>query len=249
MKLERIIAVRNSKTVYRDEDTCIKVFGKDYSKSDVLNEALNQARLEDTGINVPKIHEVTVIEGKWAIVSDYIKGKSLAQLMEEDAENKDKYLEMLVDLQIKVQSERCPLLSRLKEKLNMRICQSKLDATTRFDLHTRLEKMARPDQICHGDFNPSNIIITESGEVFILDWSHATQGNGSADAAITYLLFLVQGDNESAEKYLDMYCEKTETEKDYIFKWMPIVAAAQSVRYKDKDEEMLLSWVTNQKEM
>ena len=85
--------------------------------------------------------------------------------------------------------------------------------------------------------------------MFILDWSHATQGNGSADAAITYLLFHVQGDSESAEKYLNMYCEKTETEKDYILKWMPIVAAAESVRYKDKDEEMLLSWVTNQKEM
>ena len=41
MKLDQIIAVRKNKTVYRDGDRCIKVFDADYSKADVLNEALN----------------------------------------------------------------------------------------------------------------------------------------------------------------------------------------------------------------
>ena len=36
MKLDRIIAVRNNKTIYRDGDKCIKVFNEDYSKSDIL---------------------------------------------------------------------------------------------------------------------------------------------------------------------------------------------------------------------
>ena len=79
MKLDRIIAVRNNKTVYRDGDNCIKVFNQDFSKIDVLNEALNQARIEEIGLNVPKIKEVLTIDGKWAIVSEYIKGKTLAQ--------------------------------------------------------------------------------------------------------------------------------------------------------------------------
>ncbi len=61
MNLDRVIAVRNSKTVYRDGDKCIKVFSEDYSKADVLNEALNQARIETTGIKIPKILEVTMI--------------------------------------------------------------------------------------------------------------------------------------------------------------------------------------------
>ena len=42
MNLDRIIAVRNNKTVYRDGDRCLKVFNEGYSKADVLNEALNQ---------------------------------------------------------------------------------------------------------------------------------------------------------------------------------------------------------------
>ena len=64
MKLDRVIAVRNNKTIYRDGDRAIKVFGADYSKADVLNEALNQARIEETGLNIPKVLEVTMIDGK-----------------------------------------------------------------------------------------------------------------------------------------------------------------------------------------
>ena len=89
MKLDRVIAVRNNKTVYRDGDRCVKVFNEDYSKQDVLNEALNQARVEETGLNIPKILEVTMIDGKWAIVTEFIKGKTLAQLMLDDEDKKD----------------------------------------------------------------------------------------------------------------------------------------------------------------
>ena len=96
MKLDRVIAVRNNKTIYRDGDKCVKVFDADYSKADVLNEALNQARIEETGLNIPKVVEVTMVEGKWAIVSEFVKGKTLQQLMDEDVEKKDEYIEMLV---------------------------------------------------------------------------------------------------------------------------------------------------------
>lgn len=243
MKLEKIIAVRNNKTIYRDGDKCIKVFNEGFSKADVLNEALNQARIEGTGLNIPKILEVTMIEGKWAIVSEFIKGKTLAQLMEEDPEKKDEYLALLVDLQIEMHSKTCAHLNKLKDKMNRKISESNLDATTRYDLHTRLEGMPKHKKVCHGDFNPSNIIITEDGTPYILDWSHATQGNASADAARTYLLFWLNGDIEGAKKYLDLFCQKSNTAKQYVQKWMPIVAASQSVKGNEHEREFLLSWV------
>ncbi len=242
MNLDRVIAVRNTKTVYRDGKNCIKVFNDDYSKSDVLNEALNHARVEETGLNVPKIIGVTTIDGKWAIISEYIKGKTLAQLMEEDPDNKDKYIEMLVDLQIEVQSKTNPLLTKLKDKMNRKISEADLDATTRYDLHTRLEGMPKHNKLCHGDFNPSNVIISSKGKAYIIDWSHATQGNASADVARTYLLFWLNGDMDGAEKYLDIFCKKSNTKKEYVQKWMPIVAASQSVKGNAKEREFLLSW-------
>ena len=185
MNLDRVIAVRTNKTVYRDGDKCIKVFDSDYSKADVLNEALNQARIEETGLNIPKVLEVCTIEGKWAIVSEYIKGKTLSQLMQEHPEKKDEYLRLFVETQLLVQSKTCPLLSRLKDKMNRKISQADLDATTRYDLHTRLEGMPKHNKVCHGDFRPSNVIISEDGTPYVIDWSHATQGNASADAVPT----------------------------------------------------------------
>lgn len=243
MKLDRVIAVRNSKTVYRDGDLCIKVFDSDYSKADVLNEALNQARVEETGLHIPKIIEVATIDGKWAIVSEYIKGKTLAQLMEEDPDRKSEYLELFVDLQIETQSKTCPLLNKLKDKMDRKIGATDLDATTRYDLRTRLESMPKHNKLCHGDFNPSNIIISEDGTPYIIDWSHATQGNASADAARTYLLFWLNGDIEGAKEYLNLFCKKSNTAKQYVQKWMPIVAASQSVKGNAHEREFLLSWV------
>ena len=243
MKLDRVIAVRNNKTIYRDGERCIKVFNADFSKADVLNEALNQARIESTGLNIPKILEVTTIDGKWAIISEFIKGKTLAQIMEENPEKKNEYIELLVDLQMHVHSKTCPLLNKLKDKMNRKISETTLNATTRYDLHTRLESMPKHNKVCHGDFNPSNIIITDDGTPYILDWSHATQGNASADVARTYLLFWLAGDIEGAEFYLNTFCKKSDTAKQYVQKWMPIVAASQSVKGNEKERELLMSWV------
>ncbi len=237
-----VIAQRKHKTIYRDGDKTVKVFDKEYSKADVLNEALNQARIEETGLSIPKLLGVNMIDGKWAIVNEFIEGKTLAQLMEENPEKKDEYIELLVDIQMEVHSKKSPLLTKLKDKMNRKISLSSLDATTRYELHTRLEGMPKHNKVCHGDFNPSNIIISENGTPYILDWSHATQGNASADVARTYLLFCLNGDSESAEKYLNVFCKKSDTAKQYVQKWMPIVAASQSVKGNTEEREFLLKW-------
>ncbi len=243
MNLDRIIAVRTNKTVYRDGGNSVKVFDDDFSKVDVLNEALNQARVEETGLNVPKIIEVTKIDGKWAIVSEYIQGKTLARLMEENPDKKDEYLEKFVDLQMDVQSKKCPLLTILRDKMHRKIDLTNLDDSIKYELHTRLEGMPKHNKLCHGDFNPSNIIIKDDGTAYFIDWSHATQGNASADVARTYMLFWLAGDIESAEKYLNLFCQKSGTDKRYVQKWMPIVAASQSVKGHEKEREFLMSWI------
>ncbi len=242
MKLDNVIAERQHKKIYRDGDLVAKVFDESFPKSDILNEALNQARVEETGLNIPKIEEVTKIDGKWAIISDYIEGKTLKELMDENPDKIDEYLDLFVDIQMEILSKKCPLLKRIKDKMQDKISQADLDATTRYELHTRLASMKKHNKVCHGDFNPSNVIITPDGTPYILDWSHATQGNGAADAARTYLLFVLSGEKELAEKYIKLYCKKTDTARQYVNNWLPIVAASQSVKGNPEERELLLSW-------
>lgn len=244
IQADRILAVRTGKTVYRDGDTVIKVFDSDYAKSGILHEALNQARVEEAGLPVPKLLEVLMLDGKWAIRSEYVAGKTLQQLMDETPERFSEYLDKFLDIQKEVFSCKAPLLEPLQDKLHRKIRQSGLDATTRYELHTRLDAMPRHDKICHGDFNPSNIVIRPDGTHAILDWSHATQGNASADAARTYLLFWLSGNIDGAEQYLRKYCEKTDTAKQYVEKWMPLVAASQLVNGKPQEREFLLEWTS-----
>ena len=244
MKPENCISERINKKIYRDGDRCIKLFDEVFSKADVLNEALNHARVEETGLNIPELSEVTRINGKWAIVSQFIEGENLADLIAADPAKYDEYLNMFVDLQLEIQSKSSPLLSQLKDKMNRKIDLTDLDETTKYDLHTRLASAPDHSKLCHGDYNTSNIIITPDGTPYILDWAHATQGNASADAARTYLLFCLSGNIAGADKYLDLFCQKSGTARKYVQSWMPVVAASQSVKKKkDKEKELLLSWV------
>lgn len=240
MNLENVIAKRGNKTIYRDGDRCIKLFAAGYSKADILNEALNQARVEECDLNIPKVLEVTTIEGCWAIVSEYIEGQTLSEMIGSSPEKMKEYIDLMVDLQIKVHEQKCPLLTNLRDKMFRKISLTDFDQTTKYDLQTHLEGMPRHNKVCHGDFCPSNIIITPGNVPYIIDWSHVTQGNASADVARTYLLYLLSNRKENGEYYINHFCEKTNTSRGYVEKWIRIVAASQSVK-GNREETALLT--------
>ena len=243
MKLEKVILKKDNKTIYRDGDFKIKVFDESHTKADVLNEALNQACAEETGLNVPAIVDVECIDGKWAIVSEYIKGKTFEQLMEENPEKTDEYLEKMVDLHLEIFSKPCRIMNRLHDKLSLKIMQSELDAITRFDFHRKIVEMPNRSKICHGDFTPSNLTMAEGGKVYIIDWSHAAQGNAPADVVKTCLYMRLSGKRDMADKYVKLFIEKSGQPQDYVYKWFPIVAAAMSVDVKENEKAMLLEWI------
>lgn len=212
-----LLAERKTKTVYKENNRTIKLFIENYSKSNILNEALNQARVEETGLNIPKLLEVTKMENRWALISEYIEGKSLDELMNEHPEKQEEYMNMFIEIQLNILSKKSPMLNNLKEKMKRKIAETDLSDTIKYDLNTRLESMPKHNNVCHGDFNPSNIIIKEDGTAYIIDWAHASQGNSSADAARTYLIFNLEGKKEKAEEYLNKFSEKSGIEKN-IFK-------------------------------
>ena len=241
---KQLISSSETKCVYRDGDLAIKEFCEGFPKAEVLNEALCTARVEDLpGLHVPKVLSVSVMDGKWSITREFIEGKTLQQLMDEIPDKVQEYMEQMVDLQIDIRSKACPLLNKLKEK-TIRALQEEeqLDANTRYDLLTRLDGMPKHTKLCHGDFEPSNIIVAADGAMYVVDWVHASQGNASADVARTYLLLSLK-DAKKAEMYMDMFCEKTGTEKRYVQGWLPIVAAAQLAKKRPEEKELLEKWV------
>lgn len=240
-----LISQNGAKSVYRDGNKAIKVFDKGFPKAEVLNEAIINARVEELGdIHIPAVTEVAVeADGRWAITKDFIDGKTLQQLMDENPEKLDEYMEQFVDLQLLIHSKNCPLLNKLKDKMLRQISEiEELNSGSRYDLLTRLDGMPKHTKLCHGDYQPSNIIIAEDGSMYVLDWVHATQGNASADVARTYLLFCLEN-QEKADKYMNLFCKKTSTDKRYVQQWLPLVAAAQLTKKRPEEAELLNKWL------
>lgn len=245
--MSNCISKKENKAVYLDGNTVRKVFAADYSKTDVLYEALNTARVEDTGLNIPKILNISVENGQWVITSEYAKGITLTQLIKEHPENIDSYVKAMVDYQIDFNKHSNPLLLKLKDKLVRQINELDLDSNIKYELSTRLESLPKHNKLCHGDYCPDNILVetNEAGmitSITAVDWVHATQGNASADVANTYLM-LKLFDESFAEKYITDFCKKTNTDRRYVNSWLPIVAAARMTKHVPNEKELLETMV------
>lgn len=242
-KEKEIIVTRSYKVVYKDGDRIIKVFAEDHGKANVFNEALNTARVEESGLDIPKVLGVSQIDDKWAVMIEYAEGETLEARMQQHPEELEQYMEQFVDLQLAMHAKKAPRLTLQRDKFARKIESMKdvLDATNRYELLTRLDSMPNHTKLCHGDYNPSNVIVRPDNTMVIGDWAHATQGNASGDAAITYLQFALK-DQQTADLYLKIFCRKSDTAKQYVLKWLPIAAAAQLTKKVEEEKEFLLRW-------
>lgn len=231
--------------VYREGDKAIKVFGNSFSKSAVFYEAAIHTLVEETNLTIPHIHEIIKVDGKFAIVSDFIEGKTFEQLMQENPKDTDKYLEQMVDIQEQIHKMTIADVIKLKHKLSRQINSlDEIDNIKKYELLTRLDSMPKHSKLCHGNFGPENIILTDDGKLYIIDWVAASRGNASADVAKTYLKLSLKS-TEMAEKYISVFCEKSGTAKRYVQEWLPIMAASQlaSGTNSKEERELLLTWL------
>ena len=240
-----ILLERAHKVVKKDHGTVLKVFGPEYKVSAILNEAMNEARAAETGLPVAKVLEVLKIGGKWCIRREWIEGETLADATLRDRKNLMRYLRQFVAIQCEIFKKTSDRMGNLNDKLDKLISASPLPKETRYDLHVRLQSMPRGKALCHGDFNPTNVILTPKGDWRVIDWSHVRLGDPLADVANTYLLFWLTGYVAAAEKYMTLMCEALGAKVPDVQKWLPIVAAAASAKSHDqKTLDLLTHWAS-----
>ena len=240
-----VLLERADKVISRDKDTVLKVFGPSYKVSAVLNEAMNEARAAETGLPVAKVLEVMKLRDRWGIRREWVEGETLADVMAKDKKNTEKYLKEFVAIQCTIFSRTSDRMGNLADKLDKQISASSLPRETRYDLHMKLQTLPRGKALCHGDFNPTNVIITPKGDWRVIDWSHVRLGDPLADVARTYLLFWLSGHVVAAEKYMAIACAALKVKMRDVQQWLPIVAAAESAKEQSaKNHELLLHWVS-----
>ena len=115
------------------------------------------------------------------------------------------------------------------------------------------------NQLCHGDFHPGNIIVTQRGPI-IIDWMTASKGTACGDVARTSIIL------ESAKAppgtpmrwllewlrrlllstYLKTYFQLQPLEKDLFSAWRAIMAANFYVDVSLPEEEANLMGIIKQ---
>lgn len=116
MELKNFVASGDIYDVYESDGLAIRVYKDEKYKEKCLYAALTHARVETTlglsSIKMPVLHEVSLIDGKWAISMDWINGKTLGQLIDENPDKAEMYIDKLVDIQCEIHAQYMPLLSK-----------------------------------------------------------------------------------------------------------------------------------------
>ncbi len=236
------IAKGNTADIYLYNNKIVKVFNDYLPDSEAFYEASKQEYAFSCGLSVPKVYSVTKIGGKQAIIMEYIEGKTLADLYFENKEHAEYYLDISVDVQLKIHSIIPETIEPMVKKLHHQIEGAPILAKRQKSyLIEKLDSMIFETRLCHGDFHLFNLIMTDN-KISIKDWVDSSAGDIHADIYRTYLLYS-QLSLELAEMYLRLYCEKSGLLKSDVFQWAPIIAGArlfESVETESKDRLMAI---------
>ncbi len=233
----KLVNTRRNNKIYTDGTYAYKIFNKGYSKQDVFAEAAISSRVEALNIKVPAIEEIVQIDGQWAFKYPFIKGDSIYDRISSDPAHTEQYIDQLITVQTSIHTYKCPNLPLQKQKLSDSIRLSNLDKALKFDLLDMLDSSPTHKKLCHGNFTPHNVILSDDGP-YITDWNHACQGNASADIARTYLWMRIYTP-EYADIYLEKFCAITGTTMQYVKNWIPIVAAARLAKNNPEEIHIL----------
>lgn len=225
MTLDRIIAVRNDKTVYHDGNYSIKAFRSSVPMSYILMEGFFQSVAAEIGLPVPAIHSIRQENGRWALISDFIKGNPLKRLYLANADQREKYMQHFVELQLLIHQKTYCGLPSAKMMMQGRLSQANIPNEMKTMIFAEIEKLPDGICLCHGDYTLSNVVVTEEDKYYILDWSKAVLGSGNYDAALSYIILGRSLGEEASDLYLSEYCKASGESLEAIKIWVPYVAA------------------------
>ncbi len=246
MKLGTPIAIGNTAKIYLYENRIIKVFNDFLPESESLYEANKQKYAFSCGLSVPKVFDVTSIDGKQAIIMEYVKGRTLGDILTGHMDEIEYYMNISIDIQQQIHMIVADSFESMSVKLSRQIeSAQQLDKRQTSALLKRLNSMTYEKRLCHGDFHLFNLIMSDNNKVTIIDWVDSSAGDICADVYRTYLLY-TQFSKELAEIYLRLYCKKSGLSKDDILQWAPIIAGARLSENVSSEKNERLLKIVNQ---
>ncbi len=140
------------------------------------------------GARVPKPVEIIDVAGRRGVVFERVDGPTMAQSMQGKLLRIKAYARQLAGLHVELHTISAPDLPSQHQRAVWNLGRSTvLPGHLKAAIYQQLAQLPDSDTICHGDFHPENILLTERGPV-IIDWEGCMHGSPAADVAATCLL-------------------------------------------------------------
>lgn len=226
MNLDQLITRGNTADIYLHDGKIVKVFNDRLPDITAEYEAMKQRFAYSIGIPVPQVFDICQVNGKHAIIMEFINGTTLGELIQKDTKQADSYLALSVDIQIKIHSKSITVFESMRDRLTWQLQRTTmLDDICRISLLKKLSEIPIENKLCHGDFHAFNLIRSKDKTV-VIDWVDSSAGSPCADVYRSYLLYS-QFSVALADRYLHLYCNKSGMSPKNIFAWAPVIAGAR----------------------
>ena len=167
----------------------LKLFHEWVSLRAIEHEASMARLAHQAGLPSPAVEEIVNLDGRYGLVYERVLGVSMLKSLSSQPWALLRYACLLAELQAMVHTiDAFPDLLSQHQRLRDRILAAALlPSEVRQTALQTLETLPMGNQLCHGDFHPDNVLITDKGPI-IIDWIDATCGYPLADVARSSLL-------------------------------------------------------------
>ena len=220
-----IVGQGSQATVYARGDYAVKLYREGYPKGNVFSEAYIMANLERENFPSPKVYEVLLVDGRYGIRMDRVKGEMMGEGLAGDPEKTKAALKVLVNLQCRLQKHGNAGDWAPDIKLRFRndlVRNDRLSAGLKKRLLGILEDLPDGRALCHCDFHFGNV-FHNGAEYTIIDLLQICRGDPAADAVCSYVSYIFIH-RELGEYYLDRYCEASGISRENVLRWLPVYA-------------------------
>ena len=239
MNLGEPVKKGNTAEIYLRDGKVIKVFNDNLPDAEAEYEANKQKYAYSRGLPVPYVYEVANVNGRQAIIMEYITGKTVGDMLYEDMAKAHEYMNLSVDLQLKIHAVNAANLELMTDKLERQLLSASLiNDKQKKTLIEMMYAVKYENHLCHGDYHIFNLISNDN-HVTVIDWIDASSGDLRADVYRSYLLYLPFS-RDLADLYLRLYCEKSGISEDEILLWAPVIAGARLSENISAEETNLL---------
>jgi len=241
-KLGQPIAYGRTAEIYAwDEGQVLKLFYEWMGLEAIQYEQRIAKAVEASGLPVPAVGDIIRVNERNGLIYQRVTGVSMLAMMERRAWRIFGYACRMAELHVAMHERRVEVdIPNQRQRLSYKINQAAaLPADLRSKVLVALERMPDGNRLCHGDFHPDNILLTEQGEM-IIDWMDASLGNPLADLARTTIISrgaVAAGQIPKRwqrmavrlfhDRYIRHYFALRPGGEAEYGRWLPVVAAAR----------------------